>query len=120
MSKYVDGFAFPIPNEKISEYRVLAESVAEIWKEHGAVEYCEFSGDDMRLEGTCSFVDALVAREGETVIFGWVAFDSRESRDNANRKVAEDPRVAKLMSESNCGFDASRMMYGGFRSFLHQ
>jgi uncharacterized protein YbaA (DUF1428 family) len=92
----------------------LAETVAEIWKEHGALDYCEFVGDDLSLVGTRSFTDLLEATDDEAIVFGWVTFDSREARDLANEKVAADPRMTDLIDASDSGFDASRMAYGGF------
>ena len=116
MASYVDGFVFPVPRDRLEEYRRLAEAVAEIWKEHGALDYREYVGDDLILEGTRSFTDLVAATEGEAIIFGWVVFASREARDAANEKIANDPRVAELIDSSNSGFVAERMAYGGFRS----
>ena len=115
MAQYIDGFVFPIPRDRLSEYKRLAQAAAEIWKEHGALRYWEYVGDDLKLEGTRSFTDLLAATEEETIVFGWVVFDSREARDLANEKVAVDPRMAELMASSNSGFDAKRMAYGGFQ-----
>jgi uncharacterized protein YbaA (DUF1428 family) len=118
MAHYVDGFVFPIPRDRLNEYKRLAEAAAEIWKEHGALDYCEYVGDDLKLEGTRSFTDLVAATEDETIVFGWVVFDSREARDLANEKVAADPRMADLIESSNSGFDAKRMAYGGFQSLV--
>jgi len=118
MAHYVDGFVFPVPRDRLSEYKRVAEGAAEIWKEHGALDYCEYVGDDLKLEGTRSFIDLVAATEDETIVFGWVVFDSREARDLANEKVAADPRMADLMESSNSGFDAKRMAYGGFESLV--
>jgi len=115
MAHYIDGFVFPIPRDRLNEYKRLAQAAAEIWKEHGALDYCEYVGDDLKLEGTRSFTDLLAATEKETIVFGWVIFDSREARDLANEKVAADPRMAELIASSNSGFDAKRMAYGGFQ-----
>ena len=115
MTQYVDGFVLPVPRDRLDEYRRLSEAVAAIWKEHGALDYREFVGDDMTLEGTRSFVDVVDATEADAVVFGWVAFPSREARDLANAKVAADPRMAGLVDSSNSGFDAKRMVYGGFK-----
>ena len=117
MANYIDGFVLPIPRDRLSDYKRVVEEVAEIWKEHGALDYFEFVGDDLKLEGTRSFTDALAASEDETIVFGWVVFHSREARDLANEKVAADPRMADLI-DSSTGFDAERMAYGGFRSFV--
>ena len=118
MAQYIDGFVFPIPRDRLNDYTRLAQTVAEIWKEHGALDYVECVGDDMTLEGTRSFTDLVAATEDETIVFGWVVFDSREARDLANEKVAADPRMADLIDSSNSGFDAKRMVYGGFRSLV--
>ncbi len=114
MANYIDGFVLPIPRDRLSDYQRLVESVAKIWKEHGAVDYCEYVGEDMNLEGTRSFPDLLATSEDEAIVFGWVVFDSREARDLANKKVAADPRMAELMNSIDSGFDAERMAYGGF------
>jgi uncharacterized protein YbaA (DUF1428 family) len=115
MARYVDGFVLPIPRDRLNDYQRLAQAAAEIWKEHGALDYREYVGDDLKLEGTRSFTDLIAATEEDTIVFGWVDFDSREARDLANAKVAADPRMAELVASSNSGFDAKRMVYGGFQ-----
>lgn len=118
MPNYIDGFVHPIPRDRLDEYMRLVAAVAEIWKEYGALDYWECVGDDLHLEGTRSFIDLVDAAEDETVLFGWVVFDSRETRDLVNEKVAADPRMEELMAASNTGFDAQRMAYGGFQPFI--
>ncbi|WP_218396082.1 DUF1428 domain-containing protein [Alteromonas lipotrueae] len=118
MANYIDGFVFPLSRNHLNEYKRLAESVAQIWKEHGALDYFEYVGDDMSLEGTRSFTDVVAATDNEIVVFGWVVFDSRETRDLANEKVSSDSRVVDLINSSNSGFDAKRMVYGGFNSLV--
>lgn len=122
MDYYIDGFVFPIRRDRVEEYKRVAEAVAEIWKEHGAIDYLEFVGDDMNREGTRSFVDLVAADDDETVVFGWVVFESREARDLTNDRVEADQRmadlVAPLIDPSTQVFDAKRMAYGGFRSLV--
>ena len=122
MANYIDGFVLPIPRDRLNEYKHVAESVAEIWKEHGALDYLEYVGDDMNLEGTRSFNDLAAATKDETIVFGWVVFDSREARDLVNEKVEADPRMAELIEPlsdpANPIFDAKRMAYGGFQSLV--
>lgn len=122
VTHYIDGFVLPVPRDQLTMYRDVVEKVAEIWKEHGALDYCEYVSDDSNLEGTRSFTDVANAKENEAVIFGWVAFESREARDLANERVAADPRMIKLidplMNPSRPIFDAKRMVYGGFRSLV--
>lgn len=118
MAHYIDGFVLPIPRDRLDAYKRLVEAVADIWKEHGALDYSEYVGDDLNLEGTRSFTDLVAATEDDAIVFGWVAFDSREARDLANEKVAADPRMAELIESSNSGFDAGRMAFGGFQSLV--
>ncbi|MCW9708969.1 DUF1428 domain-containing protein [Fodinibius salsisoli] len=122
MTQYIDGFVLPVPRNQLERYREVVEKVAEIWKEHGALDYSEYVGDDLSLEGTRSFTDVTNAKKDEAIIFGWVVFESREARDLANERVAADPRMADLINPlthtTRPIFDAERMVYGGFRSFV--
>ena len=118
MTQYIDGFVLPIPHDRLEEYQRQAAAVAMIWKEHGALDYREYVGDDMHLEGTAAFTNLAKASHDEVVIFGWVLFESREARDQAHAKVATDPRVAELIDPVASGFDASRMAFGGFRPLV--
>lgn len=122
MTNYIDGFILPVPRDGLQTYREVVEKVADIWKEYGALEYFEYVSDDSNLEGTRSFTEAANTKEDETVIFGLVVFASREARDIANEKVAYDHRmtdlVSPLITTARPIFDAKRMVYGGFRSFV--
>ena len=118
MSTCIDGFVHPIPRNRVDEYKLLVAKVAELWKEHGALDYWECIGDDLRLEGTRSFIDLVAAEKNEAILFGWVEFASREARVLANERIATDPRMAEIMTASSTGFDAGRMVYGGFQPFV--
>jgi uncharacterized protein YbaA (DUF1428 family) len=122
MTNYIDGFVLPVPRIHLDEYRSVAKKVAEIWKEYGAIAYFEFVGDDLSLEGTKSFIETVDAKEDEEIVFGWVVFPSKETRDLANKKVPTDPRmtelVAALTNAEKLIFDASRMVYGGFKPLV--
>lgn len=123
MENYIDGFVFPLPRKHLNQYKAVAEAVAEIWKEYGALGYFEFLGDDLNLEGTRSFAKVVELKDDEVVVFGWVVFPSKAVRDKANEKVPADPRmtdlVAPLTRDERPVFDAERMIYGGFQSLLH-
>lgn len=122
MMNYIDGFVFPIPRIYLDAYKNVAVQVAEIWKEYGATAYFEFVGDDLALAGTRSFLETVGVKEEEDVIFGWVVFPSKEVRDLANEQVPKDPRmtelVTPLINSERLIFDASRMVYGGFKPLI--
>ena len=123
MAKYVDGFVLPIPKKHLETYSNVAQQIAAIWKEYGALEYYECVGDDLQIEGTRSFLECVGASDQEAVIFGWTVFDSREARDRACEKVPKDPRmealVPPLTDPSRLIFDPQRMVYGGFKTLVH-
>ena len=118
MTHYIDGFVLPIPKDRLDHYQRAADAVAAIWKEHGALDYREYVGDDLLLEGTRPFTECLGTTGDEVVVFGWVVFESREARDRANERVASDARMADLVDATKTGFDAGRMAYGGFRPLV--
>jgi uncharacterized protein YbaA (DUF1428 family) len=111
---YVDGFLLPIPRRNIDRYTAMARLAARVWRQHGAVEYRESVGDDLKVEMGRSFLRASRARSGETVVFAWIVYKSRAHRDSVNKKVMKDPRIAKMMN-ARMPFDVKRMCYGGFR-----
>ncbi len=122
MQNYIDGFIFPLPRIYLDEYKAVASQVVEIWKEYGALAYFEFVGEDLTLQGTCSFADLVDLNENEVIVFGWVVFPSKEIREQANKLVPADPRmselVAPLTDPKRVIFDAERMFYGGFQSLI--
>ncbi len=122
MTHYIDGFVHPIPSNRLDEYKRVVVKVAEIWKEHGALDYCEYIGDDLQRESTRSFNEMVNIDNDETVLFGWVVFESKESRDRVNELVAADPRmtdlIQPLLADAKPIFSAHRMAYGGFRTLF--
>ena len=63
MSNYIDAFVFPILKIHLNEYKQVAEQVAAIWKEHGALSYFEYVSADLNMEGTRSFSEFLNTKE---------------------------------------------------------
>ena len=122
MSNYIDGFILPIPKIHLEEYQRVAQQVAAIWKEHGALAYYEYVAEDSTMQGVRTFADAAGATADEAVVFGWTVFDSREARDEANQKVPKDPRmgalVGPLLNPERMIFNPKRMVYGGFEQLV--
>ena len=113
--RYVDGYVLPVPRRKLETYRRMAEKAARIWHKHGALEYRECVGDDLKPKWGMPFPRAVKAKRGETVVFSWIVFKSRAHRDAVNAKVMKDPRLAKMMDAKAMPFDSKRMVYGGFK-----
>jgi len=113
--KYVDGYVLPVPKKNMPAYRRMAEKAGKVWREHGALEFRECVGDDLKTKMAASFPGTIKLKRGETVVFSWIVFKSRAHRDSVNAKVMKDPRLAKMMDMKAIPFDSKRMVYGGFK-----
>jgi uncharacterized protein YbaA (DUF1428 family) len=114
---YVDGFILAVPTDKLEDYRKMAQTAGEIWKDHGALSFVETVADDVPYGEVTSFPRAVLQKEGETVVFSWITYESREARDEINKKVMADPRL-KIDDPSSMPFDGKRMIYGGFKTLI--
>jgi uncharacterized protein YbaA (DUF1428 family) len=112
---YVDGFLLAVPKKKLQAYRRLSGRAGKVWREHGALEYRECAGDDLKIKGFASFARSARAKRGETVVFSWIVYKSRAHRDRVNARVMSDERIAKMMDAKDMPFDPKRMAYGGFK-----
>ena len=118
MTHYVDGYVVPVPKSNLDAYRRMAEKAGKIWIEHGALEVWESAGDDVKPGKLTSFPQSVQLKDDEIVIFSWIVYDSRESRDRINKKVMEDPRMKDMMDPKATPFDGKRMFWGGFKSIV--
>ena len=118
MAHYVDGFVVPVPHAKLDAYRALSERMGKLWMEHGAQQYWECVGDDVKPGKVTSFPQAVQLKDDETVVFSWILYESREQRDRVNAKVMEDPRMKDMMDPKAMPFDGMRMFWGGFKTIV--
>jgi uncharacterized protein YbaA (DUF1428 family) len=115
---YVDGFLIPVPAKNLAAYRRMARLAGKIWREHGALDYKECAGDDLKPKGgngfrPVPFGKIAGTKPGETVVFSYIVYRSRADRDRVNAKVMKDPRMQKM--PKTMPFDPNRMAYGGFK-----
>lgn len=119
---YVDGFLLPVPENNLETYRVMSESAGRVWIEYGALSYVECVADDLESEQAKGFKEASLSQKGETTIFAFITYRSREHRDEVNKKVMADSRIKEACPAHNPNvqlpFDMSRMAYGGFRAIV--
>jgi uncharacterized protein YbaA (DUF1428 family) len=113
---YVDGFVAAVPTANRESYRQHAQKAAVLFKEFGALSVVECWGDDVPEGKLTSFPMAVKRKDDETVIFSWITWPSRQVRDEAWKKVMEDPR---MRPENNpMPFDGKRLIYGGFETIV--
>ena len=127
--KYVDGFVLVVSEKHLPAYRKMAEEAGKIWKKYGALEYIESVGEDLDPDVPAEMKDVPAemkratfpqiagAKPGETVVFSYILFKSRQHRDEVNAKVMKEME-AEMNKPENQGkpmpFDMKRMAYGGF------
>ena len=112
---YVDGYVIPIPKKNIAAYQRMARKCSVVFKDHGALEFRECVGEDLRTKCGVPFTKLAKLKRGETVLFSWVIYKSRVHRDRAMKATMKDPRLAKMMDMSKMPFDIKRFSYAGFR-----
>lgn len=120
MAKYVDGFVLVVPKDRAEEYKKMATEGRDMWLKHGALEYYECMGNDLKPQEmggnkALSFVELAKATPDETVWFSFIVFESKEHRDAVNAKVMEEMnKSADEYKDQVMPFDMKRMAYGGF------
>lgn len=120
MSKYVDGFVLVVPKGKAEAYKKMAEEGKESWLKHGALEYFECKNDDLKqqemgTEKSRSFSDMTGASSEDDVWFSFIVFESKEHRDEVNKKVMDEmDKAYQEQSDFKAPFDMGQLAYGGF------
>lgn len=120
MSKYVDGFVLVVPKGKAEEYKKMAEDGRDSWMKHGALGYFECRNDDLKQqemgdEKSRAFEEMAGAKDDEDVWFSFIIFESREHRDEVNKKVMKEMDEAySQQSDFSMPVDMTKMAYGGF------
>lgn len=113
---YVDGFLLAVPDANREAYRRLADIAAEVFRDHGALRVVECWADDVPDGVLTSFPMAVKIEPGESVVFSWIEWPSREARDAGNKAMMEDPRL----EGTEMPFDSKRMIFGGFTILLER
>ena len=113
---YVDGFVLAVPNAKKEAYRALAQKASGIFKRHGALSVVECWGDDVPEGKLTSFTMAVQRKDDESVVFSWITWPDKATRDAGMKKSMEDPEMETDMKAMP--FDGKRMIFGGFQAIV--
>ena len=113
---YVEGFVAAVPTANRDVYRKHAADAAAIFKDHGALQLVECWGDDVPDGTLTSFPMAVKRKADETVVFSWLMWPDKATRDAGMKAAMDDPRMQPAME--SMPFDAKRLIYGGFEVIL--
>ncbi len=110
--RYVDGYVLPVPKKNLKAYIRMAQMGKNMWRKHGALDYKECVGDDLKPKWGSPFPRMMKLKPGETVVFSYIVFKSRAHRDRVNAKVMKE--METMGAPMDMPFDVKRMVYGGF------
>jgi uncharacterized protein YbaA (DUF1428 family) len=113
---YIDGFVIAVPTAAKEEFIRHAKEIGSIFIELGALRILECWGDDVPDGKLTDFRRSVQAKDDETVVFSWVEWPDRATRDAAMSRMPElmktDPRMNP--EKNPMPFDGKRMIFGGF------
>jgi uncharacterized protein YbaA (DUF1428 family) len=112
---YTDGFVVPVPEGKRDAYQALASKMAKVFRQHGATRVIESIADDVKRGEVTDFYRAVKAEDGETVVFSFIEWPDKATRDEAWKKIMEDE---SLKPQGEMPFSGQRMFWGGFEKIV--
>ncbi|HET9337137.1 MAG TPA: DUF1428 domain-containing protein, partial [Sphingomicrobium sp.] len=108
---YTDGFVVPVPEGKAEAYQQLAAKMAKVFRRHGATRVVEALSDDVPKGQVTDFYRAVKAEDAEKVVFSFIEWPDKDTRDQAWQKIMSDE---SLKPEGEMPFSGQRMFWGGF------
>jgi uncharacterized protein YbaA (DUF1428 family) len=121
--KYIDGFVIPLKKKNLAAYKKMAEWGKKMWMKHGALDYVETIGNDLKVKpgNGQGFGKLAGLKPDETVVFSYIVFKSKAHRDLVNKKVMAEmnsPENTKKYENMPMPWDMKRFAYGGFQSIV--
>ena len=115
---YIEGFVIAVPAANKAKFIAHATAADGMFIEWGALRVVECWGDDVPEGKTTDFRKAVQAGEDETVVFSWIEWPDKATRDAAYAKMMDpantDPRMDP--ARNPMPFDGKRMIFGGFET----
>ena len=113
---YIDGFVIAVPTANRQKFIDHAKHADSAFIDMGATRILECWADDVKDGKTTDFRMAVKAREDESVVFSWIEWPDKATRDAAMEKMMsddfDDPRMDP--EKNPMPFDGARLIYGGF------
>jgi uncharacterized protein YbaA (DUF1428 family) len=113
---YIEAFILAVPAARKEKYRQHAENAWPFFQKHGATRMVECWGDDVPEGKVTDFRRAVKSKGDETVVFSWIEYPDKRTRDASSEAIQADP--AAMPKAVYMPFDAQRMIYSGFMPIL--
>jgi uncharacterized protein YbaA (DUF1428 family) len=117
---YIDGFVIAVPTANKQKFADHAKLANGVFMDLGATRILECWGDDVPAGKLTDFRKAVQAKDEETVVFSWIEWPDKKTRDRAFAKMQDwmkSPETAdpRMHPEKNpMPFDGKRLIFGGF------
>ncbi len=117
---YIDGFIIAVPTANKDKFIAHAKTGDSVFIDFGATRVVECWGDDVPDGETTDFRKAVKATKDETIVFSWIEWPDKATRDAGMAKMmADDFEDERMDMEKNpMPFDGKRLIYGGFAPVL--
>ncbi len=113
---YIDGYVVAVPTANKQTFIDHAKLFDALFKEYGALRVMECWGDDVPEGSVTDFNRAVQAKDDETIVFSWVEWPDKATRNEAMDKMMKDPRMEG--ADQSMPFDGKRMIFGGFDAVI--
>lgn len=117
MMSYVDGFLCPVKPGRKDDYIAMARDAAPLFREYGAIRVVETWNDSLPEGKVNDMRSAVIAETGEDVVFSWIEWPDKATRDAAWDKMMADERMKPPEDNPMAG---ARLIYGGFSVILDE
>lgn len=113
---YIDGFIIAVAKTNKEKFTQHAQTADAVFMELGATRVFECWEDDVPDGKVTDFRRAVQAKEDEAVVFSWVEWPDKPTRDAGMKQMMNDMESdPRINSEKNpMPFDGMRMVFGGF------
>jgi uncharacterized protein YbaA (DUF1428 family) len=111
---YVDGMVASVPNSSRQAFLEHASQVTQLFKEKGALRVVDGWGTDVPAGKLTDFQRAVQAKDDETVIFAWIEWPDKATRNAGMAALMDDPRMRAIKPSWN----GSLAIFAGFQPVL--
>ena len=117
---YLDGFVIAVPTANKDKFIAHANKGDSVFQDFGASRVVETWGDNVPKGHTTDFQGAVAAKDDESIVFSWIEWPDKQTRDAGMAKLmAPDFKDERMDPEKNpMPFDGKRMIYGGFQPIV--
>jgi uncharacterized protein YbaA (DUF1428 family) len=111
---YVDAMVASVPDGNRQGFVEHAEAVSALFRERGALRVVDGWGVDVPDGKLTDFRRAVQAGDGETIVFGWIEWPDKPTRDAGMGALMQDPRMRAIRPAWN----GQLAIFGGFAPIL--